>query len=224
MEVVPKKDVMAFSAFFHDNTTFRLIDVCVEVKHAKNQKEEFEHKYRESTIGEFVREALSVCKKLNNDKLPENIMIFREGFSKIHLDKMQQTEVRVIQQAVGNMHGYEPKYVAALIGRSEEIFFTDDFRNPEPGTLIADDVTSLAAARNNSIDEFYLISHATKFETAIMGTRYVVLQNQAMTNEALRALMFKYCHLSFSKARTSKTPAPSNFVHKIAFQAANVVN
>jgi hypothetical protein len=41
----------------------------------------------------------------------------------------QQTEVRIIQQAVGNLKDYEPKYVAALIGRSEEIFFTGMRKN-----------------------------------------------------------------------------------------------
>eukprot|EP00026_Physarum_polycephalum_P001193 Phypoly_transcript_01194.p1 GENE.Phypoly_transcript_01194~~Phypoly_transcript_01194.p1 ORF type:complete len:1093 (+),score=179.66 Phypoly_transcript_01194:186-3464(+) len=222
MEVVPKKDVMAFAAFFINNKEYKLIDLTIEVKHSKQKKSDFSYKTREDTIAQFTVNSLEKCLELNKC-FPDNIMIFREGFSKIHIDKMQQSEIRVIQQAIGRIPQYSPKFAAVLIGRSEEVFFTDKFENPVPGTLIASHVTSIPMSRNNTKDEFYLVSHSSKIETTITGTRFVVLQNQAVSDEALRELMYKYCYLTYTNARTSKTPGPSSFVHKMAFQASSVV-
>jgi len=206
-----KKTLGGFIAFHADGKKFNCL-------HTQQLSQDGKDALLSSLVA-CTKEVLKKYKEKYGD-YPSTIIHMRNGLTKAQLKKMVQIEAESVLDAVASIPNYKPKMVVVQSSKCDEVFFDKNHNNPVPGSLITAVATSQRYLKEEIkfIDEFFLISHfpPTGIKGFVEPTRYLVYKNEAMSEDELRLLMWKWCHLRFSCATTAKAPAPCLYAQKLA--------
>nr|KAG5694355.1 hypothetical protein BaRGS_002209 [Batillaria attramentaria]KAG5702279.1 hypothetical protein BaRGS_002946 [Batillaria attramentaria] len=156
----------------------------------------------------------------NNGKLPEKVIIFRDGVGDGQLDAVYHQEIPQVNVALTKGGGKEYKPSVAFIVVKKRInarFFTKPERknaphsNPQPGTVVD------TVATKPTWYDFFLISQSVRQGT-VGPTHYNVLWDMTgLKPEHMQRLSYKLTHLYYNWQGTIRVPAPCQYAHKLAF-------
>jgi aubergine-like protein len=157
--------------------------------------------------------------------------VFRDGVSRFALKNVKANEIKGIRLAfeeIASKNGKKPKLIFILVNKKIDAkFFLEGnghggsfsknrsgILNPNPGTVISDQVTK--------DDDFYLISIKTRQGTST-PTHYITVENDLMEDlkesgandkqknllkENIELLCFKLCYMYYNWSAAIKVPAP----------------
>ncbi|KAM4675853.1 piwi-like protein 2 [Discoglossus pictus] len=150
-----------------------------------------------------------------NHRLPEKIVVYRDGVSDGQLCTVESYEIPQLQTCFQTFDNYSPRMVVIVVQKrvSTNIYSsaTNQFFTPAPGTLLDHTVT-----RRDRVD-FYLLSHHVRQGCGI-PTHYICVMNTAnMSPDHIQRLTFKLCHMYWNWPGTIRVPAPCKYAHKLAF-------
>lgn len=161
-----------------------------------------------------ITEALSHYKKFNGNKLPDRVIIYRDGVGDGQLEHVYKTDLKKITEAMDAIESNIKLTMIIVNKRIGARFYLrrndGAFVNPQPGTTVDHTVT-----RKERYD-FFLISQSTRQGT-ITPTYYNIIHDESGLNpEVQQKLAFKLCSLYFNWVGTVRVPAPCQYAHKLA--------
>lgn len=141
----------------------------------------------DNTITVAFESRLEAWRSANNGKLPENIVIYRDGVSESQFDQVLKEEVPKIRKACSGLYaGTQPRItlVVAIKRHTVRFFLRDGKVNEEiqfvenirPGTVVDVGVTQ------KRYWEVFLAAHAA-IKGTTKPTRYVVILDEIFANE-----------------------------------------
>ncbi|XP_075457581.1 piwi-like protein 2 isoform X3 [Ascaphus truei] len=150
-----------------------------------------------------------------NHRLPEKIIVYRDGVSDGQLLTVQNYEIPQLQTCFLTFENYSPRIVVIVVQKriSTNMYSsgTGQFVTPAPGTLLDHTVTNC-----NWVD-FYLLAHHVRHGCGL-PTHYICILNTSNLNpDHLQRLTFKLCHMYWNWPGTIRVPAPCKYAHKLAF-------
>ncbi|XP_064073590.1 piwi-like protein Ago3 [Vanessa tameamea] len=151
-----------------------------------------------------------------NGRLPDRIIIYRDGVGDSQLKLVQQYEIPQMQisfSLVGETYKPSLTYVVVQKRINTRIFMKTgkEFANPHPGTVVDHDIT-----RRDWYD-FLIVSQKVNQGT-VTPTHYVVVHDDSgMTPDQCQRLTYKMCHLYYNWPGTVRVPAPCQYAHKLAY-------
>lgn len=139
------------------------------------------------TITNAFKSRLEVWMSVNNGRLPENIVIYRDGVSESQFEQVLKGEIPKIRKACSELYtGTQPRISLVLaIKRHTVRFFLQSGKtnkekiveeNIRPGTVVDAGVTQ------TRYWEFFLAAHAA-IKGTTKPTRYVVVLDEIFVNE-----------------------------------------
>uniref|UniRef100_A0A6G1SM65 Piwi-like protein 1 n=1 Tax=Aceria tosichella TaxID=561515 RepID=A0A6G1SM65_9ACAR len=162
--------------------------------------------------------AMKVYKKFNNNKLPQQVIIYRDGVGEGQIEHVFKIELDKIKQALSGLGSKDQKIKLTMIVVNKRIgarFYMrsrkpDEFLNPPPGTVIDHTVT-----REERFD-FFLISQST-FRGTVTPTYYNIIHDECgLPPLEHQKLAHKLCLLYYNWSGTVRVPAPCQYAHKLA--------
>jgi len=158
--------------------------------------------------------------KNHNGKLPDRVVVYRDGVGDGQLENVQRDEVRAFMDACRRC---DPAYqdrvkltVCVVTKRVPIRFFLrrgGNYVNPEPGTLVDSTVTKHVS----EMIDFYIVSQSTNQGT-VSPTHYNLIHDSSGWNlDRHQLLAYKLCHLYYNWAGAIRVPAPCQYAHKLAF-------
>ena len=161
-----------------------------------------------------------------NGRLPDMIVIFRDGVGDGQLETSSGHEVKQIAQAFEHFQNYEPKLSVVIVQKriSTRLFQSIgsnnrcSLENPSPGTVVDHTIT-----RRNYYD-FFLISQHVRQGT-VSPTHYIVIHDDSgLTPDQMQKLSYKMTHLYYNWPGTIRVPAPCQYAHKLAQQVGQNIH
>ncbi|XP_072944718.1 piwi-like protein Ago3 [Epargyreus clarus] len=151
-----------------------------------------------------------------NGKLPDKIIIYRDGVGDGQLKLLQQYEIPQLKVCFTLMgQTYEPTLTYIVVQKriNTRIFLKAgrNYENPAPGTVVDHSIT-----RRDWYD-FLIVSQKVNQGT-VTPTHYVVIYDDSgMSPDHCQRLTYKMCHLYYNWPGTVRVPAPCQYAHKLAF-------
>ncbi|CAH2043482.1 unnamed protein product, partial [Iphiclides podalirius] len=151
-----------------------------------------------------------------NGRLPDRIIIYRDGVGDGQLKLLQQYEIPQMQicfSIVSTMYKPSLTYIVVQKRINTRIFLKSDkgFENPAPGTVLDHTIT-----RRDWYD-FLIVSQKVNQGT-VTPTHYVVVHDDSgMTPDQCQRMTYKMCHLYYNWPGTVRVPAPCQYAHKLAY-------
>ncbi|CAG9788648.1 unnamed protein product [Diatraea saccharalis] len=151
-----------------------------------------------------------------NGKLPDRIIIYRDGVGDGQLKLVKQYEIPQLEvcfSLVGVTYKPTLTYVVVQKRINTRIFMKAGrgYENPHPGTVVDHDIT-----RRDWYD-FLIVSQKVNQGT-VTPTHYVVVHDDSgMTPDQCQRLTYKMCHLYYNWPGTVRVPAPCQYAHKLAY-------
>jgi len=171
----------------------------------------------EGLEGSFL-DALRNYTKFNR-KLPERIVIYRDGVGEGQLANVHRDETQAYLRAGQRLDpDWEPKLTIIVVTKRVPTRFflkrgPNDYVNPQPGTMVDKTVTK----HNSEMYDFYIVSQSTNQGT-VSPTHYNVIHDSSgWTMDRHQLLAYKLCHLYYNWAGAIRVPAPCQYAHKLAF-------
>ena len=125
----------------------------------------------------MMKERLQEYQK-KNGKLPERVIVFRDGVSEGQFDIVLKDEVREIKAAFRSFKSYSPKLTVTICGKRHHTRFfptseanADKTSNTKAGTVVDNGVTSVYDF------DFYLQAHAG-LQGTVRATHYSVIYDE----------------------------------------------
>ncbi|KAF0765863.1 piwi-like protein Siwi, partial [Aphis craccivora] len=173
----------------------------------------------------------SISKALNkyrekNHKLPNTIVIYRDGVGDGQLTYVHKIEVEMVQKTCKEFYGERKVGLAFIIvkKRISTRFFcktvgSNEYQNPPAGTVIDNSVT------DPTMYDFYLVpQHVTR--GTVTPTHYNVILDtlnetatKPITPAIIQKLTFKLTHMYYNWSGTVRVPSLCQLAHKLAFLA-----
>lgn len=173
----------------------------------------------------------SISKALNkyrekNQKLPNTIVIYRDGVGDGQLTYVHKIEVEMVQKTCKEFYGEKRVGLAFIIvkKRISTRFFCktvgrNDYQNPPAGTVIDNSVT------DPTMYDFYLVpQHVTR--GTVTPTHYNVILDtlnetatKPITPAVIQKLTYKLTHMYYNWSGTVRVPSLCQLAHKLAFLA-----
>jgi aubergine-like protein len=187
----------------------------------------------------FVKELAKMFKKSienfaasNNKRLPDNIILYREGISQGMRNKTKETEIAAMLKVIEEIkkeRSVESKQALSLIfvtvsksngtkffGRGGR-FNNGGLGNPQAGSYVYENVCK-------DVNEFFLVSQKPG-KGLSSPSNYYILHNDVSDKKLIKpeevrdmiaTLSFKMCYLYFNTVGSIKIPAPIHYAHKLA--------
>eukprot|EP01133_Synstelium_polycarpum_P006537 gene6537-7571_t len=160
--------------------------------------------------------ALQAYYKKNN-RLPEVVIVYRDGVGDGMLNLVRTYEVAAIKEAFAatpSIYGVKPKLLYSIVKKSTNTRFFDiskGYDNPLPGTLI-----DKGCSHNNWYD-FFLISQKA-IKGSVNPTHYhVIVDETDITADNFQLFTYHMCWLYYNFDKSVRVPAPCQYAHKLAF-------
>eukprot|EP01132_Coremiostelium_polycephalum_P010827 gene10827-13269_t len=161
--------------------------------------------------------ALEEYVRHNQNKLPELVIIYRDGVGDGMLNLVKKHEIAKIYDAfnqIPSIYGTKPKLLFCVVKKSTNVrfFMSDSHLNPDPGTVVDRDCT------HPNWYDFYLNS-LKPFKGTANPTHYHVIEDSGVKIQSDVFQLFTYhqCFLYFNYANPVRVPAPCQYAHKLAF-------
>lgn len=171
-----------------------------------------------SALGKTMSLALKNF-RFHNGKLPDRIMVYRDGVGDGQLENIRQAEVEQYLKAFEQLgDDYMPKLTVTVVTkRIPQRFFLrrgpKEYVNPPPGTVVDTTVTK----HDSAMYDYFIVSQSTNQGT-VSPTHYNIIYDTSNWNmDRHQMLAYKLCHLYYNWAGTIRVPAPCQYAHKLAF-------
>ncbi|XP_038044639.1 piwi-like protein 1 isoform X1 [Patiria miniata] len=173
--------------------------------------------------GQELIDGLKVCMtsalrkfKEINGKLPERVIIYRDGVGDGQLPAVVEYELpQVIDtfRMIGT--DYSPKCAVVVVKKRINNRFCSlnqgNLVNPSPGTVIDSVVTK------PDLYDFFLVSQSVRQGTVTPTSYNVIWDNSGLAPDSMQSLTYKLTHLYFNWPGTIRVPAPCLYAHKLSF-------
>lgn len=156
-----------------------------------------------------------------NGKLPQRIIIYRDGVGDGQIPFVYEHELTLIKQTLSKHYvGDAPLKMAFIIvsKRINSRFFYSTSRgpsNPPPGTVV-DNVVTLPERY-----DFFIVSQLVRQGTVSPTSYNVISDSTGLDPDKIQRLTYKLCHMYFNWSGTVRVPAPCQYAHKLAFLAGS---
>ncbi|XP_026806338.1 piwi-like protein Siwi [Rhopalosiphum maidis] len=170
--------------------------------------------------------------RFKNNKLPDIIIIYRDGVGDGQIEYVQKTEVDQVKEACKEIYKDQKVGLAFVIvkKRINTKFFKFEgeiHENPQPGTVVDSTVTDPSDPSDPTIYDFYLVSQHTAQGT-VTPTHYKVIFNSLsetipLSPIQIQRITYKLTHLYYNWSGTIRVPAPCHLAHRLAFMAAKTL-
>ncbi|XP_039233280.1 protein argonaute-3 isoform X2 [Drosophila yakuba] len=157
-----------------------------------------------------LENALQIYHK-RNGKLPDNVIIYRDGIGDGELNTCLNYEIPQFEMVCGNR--IKISFVVVQKRVSTRIFSGSGIQleNPLPGTVIDQHITK------SKMYDFFLVSQFVRQGT-VTPTHYVVLRDDCNYGpDIIQKLSYKLCFLYYNWAGTLRIPACCMYAHKLAY-------
>lgn len=176
----------------------------------------FQHSHQELMDGLKVSMQASLRKYHEvNERLPERIIIYRDGVGDGQLPAVFEHEIPQLLECFKTLGAdYNPKVAVVVVKkRINARFFAKagQLQNPPPGTIIDDLVTK------PEWYDFFLVSQSVRQGTVTPTHYNVVWDTSGLQPDHMQRLTYKMCHLYYNWPGTIRVPAPCQYAHKLAF-------
>jgi aubergine-like protein len=201
----PGKSIVGFSATMNDEYT-EYYSICVP---------QDAHQTLGSSISQPLTDLIVTWADKNN-RLPENIIVYRDGVGEGMIDAVLASELPQFETAFEMvMKGYKPKIAFIIVKKRihTRIFENcmDSAANPTPGTIVDNACTSMG------YPNFYLVSQKVN-EGTVSPTHYVVLHDTTgLQMQHIQQLTHKLTHMYYNWPGTIRVPSVCQNAHKMAY-------
>lgn len=170
----------------------------------------------ESLFSEVMRDYLNE----NDDKLPERIIVYRDGVSEEFFPLIRDNEISVLESVLKKISIQKNQAVPSISfvivqKRHSTRLFAQNGRvlvNPKSGTIID---TGIVPDNGN---EFFLFSH-TCFKFTARPTHYHILRNDKLTNQELQQITYSLCFNFGKNTSIIAIPTSLKYADAVAFEA-----
>ncbi|XP_050063196.1 piwi-like protein Siwi [Aphis gossypii] len=177
-------------------------------------------------FGTSIHKALTKYREKNN-KLPNTIVIYRDGVGDGNLSYVHKVEVDMVKKTCKELYG-DKKFGLAFIIVKKRIgarFFLntkeerEHYQNPPVGTIVDSGIT------DPTMYDFYLVSQHVTMGT-VTPTHYNVIVDtlnetatKPITPNVMQQLTYKLTHMYYNWTGTVRVPALCQLAHKLAYLA-----
>lgn len=160
--------------------------------------------------------AAMIAYETENGKLPDSIIIYRDGVGDGQLGLLAEYEIPQFEAACRRSfpkHLLRVTYIVVQKRINTRYFTTNgvEKENPLPGTIIDNTIT------RPQLYDFFLVSQSVRQGT-VSPTHYVVLKDDGMyAPDIIQRLTYKLCFLYYNWPGTIRIPACCQYAHKMAF-------
>lgn len=166
--------------------------------------------------------------QLRNGRLPERIVVYRDGVSESQFQAVLEGEVSRIRAAVNRIDqarrqqglaGYTPKISFIVVQKRHHTRFFFDSKdadkngNAQPGTVVDTGIVSPSAF------EYYVYSHAGLIGTSRPTKYQVLLDDSNLGSDRLQKLTYHLCYTWARSQRSVSVPPPAYYAHCVADRA-----
>ncbi|RWS23743.1 translation initiation factor 2C-like protein [Leptotrombidium deliense] len=173
-------------------------------------------------LDELMKELLIHFKELNG-RLPENIIVFRDGVSDGQFEHVFAYEITALKRCIKTFYEYNPKLTIVIVQKRHHTRFMPDFKsgartesksgNVMPGTCVDNTITS------RQLFDFFLCSHEGLLGTS-RPSRYCVLYDEyGFSADEMQLVSYRLCYLNARCSKPTSIPAPVHYAHLAAKRA-----
>lgn len=153
-----------------------------------------------------------------NQKLPSNILIYRDGVGEGQVPYVFDHEVQIIKSKLTAIYGDRPfKMAFVIVTKRINTRVFRNGQNPPPGTVVDDVVT------NPLRYDFFIIPQSVRQGTVSPCAFNVIADNMGWKPDQMQRMTYKLCHMYFNWSGTVRVPAPCQYAHKLAFLVAQSI-
>ncbi len=160
-----------------------------------------------------------------NKRLPENIIILRDGVGFTQFQEVIRNEINRIYEDLSQNHNVKtasgkkkPSLCVISVNKRVNLRLFDsisdkdgNIKNPPPGTFV------YGVGAKQDFENFYAVHHADRTHS-VVPTHYTILFNDtAILQEDLQKMLHQLTFMYFNWAGTIKVPAPVQNAHKLAY-------
>ncbi|XP_055936429.1 piwi-like protein Ago3 [Argiope bruennichi] len=155
-----------------------------------------------------------------NHRLPEKIILFRDGVSDGQLDVVSKYEAEQLKSCFPHFSAdYAPSLTVVVVQKriNTRIYTVEHennrkiLKNPLPGTILDHSIT-----RKKWYD-FFLVSQHVRQGT-VTPTHYIVVYDSSnIKPDHMQRITYKMTHLYYNWPGTVRVPAPCQYAHKLAY-------
>lgn len=181
--------------------------------------------------------------------LPAKIFIYRDGVGDGQIRYVQETEIQMLREQLGNMYKgdkYELVFIIVSKRINTRLFTEMRPNNPKSGTVVDSTITlperwakgnQLWRILFDSMSKFILFSFCSNFrydfflisqhvrQGSVAPTSYNVLVDETpYTANQIQRLTFKYTHLYFNWPGTVRVPSVCQYASKLAFLVSQSIH
>ncbi|EGG25030.1 hypothetical protein DFA_03276 [Cavenderia fasciculata] len=159
-----------------------------------------------------------------NKKLPQTMIIYRDGVGDGMLASVHKFEVSAVREAVNNMPqsmGAKPKIVYIIVKKNTNTRFFDlsnSSNNPQSGTVIYEGCV------HQDWYDFYLIAQKTTVGTINPTHFHVICDESDINPPALQQLTFNLCNIYYNYDGPVRAPAVCQYAKKLSFMIGRNVH
>ncbi|CAD8060811.1 unnamed protein product [Paramecium primaurelia] len=167
-------------------------------------------------VAMLLEESLKEYQNFNNKKLPDTIVVFRDGVGNSQINKLYQEEVETMKEIIKHKYNQKlPQFTFIMVNkRINDRFFSNTKDNY--GLIVADRVVS-------SHFDYFLIAQQVNQGTAT-PTHYTVLENTTNWNEELFWKFTYYqCYNYRNWCGPVKIPACVQNAHTAAYRIGEII-
>ncbi|KAH8035514.1 hypothetical protein HPB51_005796 [Rhipicephalus microplus] len=155
-------------------------------------------------------------------RLPDRIIVYRDGVGEGQFKEVQAKEVDAIKQACRSASpNYQPPVTFIIVQKRHHTRFLPIFDkqpinvNVPPGTTVENGITQPGHLN------FFLCSHQGPIGTSRPAHYHVLCKESKHTLQQLQQLTYDLCHLVARCTRSMSIPSPVYYAHLAAFRAKN---
>jgi aubergine-like protein len=173
-----------------------------------------------SMMAANLSQALDEYKRQNGGRLPDRVVVYRDGVSDgqiTHVFHVELNEIRNALNAAAGTDGKDVKLAYIIVTkRINTKFFLQNLQarrleNPQPGTVVDTVVT-----RPERL-EFYLVAQSVRAGTVAPTNFNIICNEIGWKPRIYQVLSYKLCHMYYNWPGTIRVPAPCQYAHKLAF-------
>lgn len=168
--------------------------------------------------------------KDHNGRLPEQLILYRDGVGDSMRRQVLTTEILQFKQAINELYNKsekKPYFTVIFVNkRINQRFFVEDrngnLANPPAGTIIDSNVVQ---TEDSNIEfDFYLIPQLTTQGCVVPTHFFCAFNDSNLSKEVIEKLTYDLCYCYFNWQGPIKVPAPCMYAHKIADLFTNLGN
>ncbi|XP_001605719.1 piwi-like protein Siwi [Nasonia vitripennis] len=221
-QILPGLMVVGFDVCHDKNGDFGALVASLDQNFARYYSAVSVHAAGEELSNHFAQllgNAVMEFYKVNKNRLPSKIIIYRDGVGEGQLPFVYDYEVTQVRDSLSKIYARPEHIKLAFIIVTKRLntrFFLNK-NNPPAGTVIDDVITDPLKY------DFFIVSQAVRQGT-VAPTAYNVLQDSTgLKADQMQRLTYKLCHMYYNFSGTVRVPAPCQYAHKLAFFVSQTI-